>query len=988
MKRIALVLFVMCVQICVCVSAHAQSGATCTNPIPFGKNYSATIQGPCSVWYMGNTFDLPLSVKFYPANNSDKAPEIKLDLTCTPGVYEDEIACKLFCHNQSSYIPLPYTMTPTGKTDSEGHVYYELEIGEFYRDQLLRAGISYNIQVYVEVTYFGGGSINVVPDKLSQCMDTDKWLLLGVTRTVEANDNETYFVAPYASWTNDSIRYVWSGTQPAVVAIGTTCGFDPMDESDPHRLEVMEMDAQDTVKHSNAKILNMQSYALNTTNPAPGAMFYVKAVSDAPGTLKVEHIPAAELNVEAEELVYDQAANVRANDINALYAIPKSWTSATRFYTPTDRIFKMYIGTTPEFGKQDAIATYQFNKSEDGHWIGLTEADMTALRNQATDKYLYVRFECSDNTTVTPSTWTVSDCIGGSTPLEKNTTIAVGARSKVKYRIYYNDWKDGNITFTWGKTSLCKVLISGSCDIGTGNGEGIIAYDELKEGHQSYQLTAEEVSNWASSVDADGYIYMRFYTTVSGGGQMTITSTAPAEEDPEPEPEPETSFVIADGESKYLSDFGSEGTNSVEQITIEPGGQLNVDDSSIQIEELVIQADGTKSGQVHNAANLQAQHVYLEYILNSCGEFASPDRWYAISVPFEVEISEGISRTCDNKSLVSGTDFLIKEYNGALRATQGKGWSNKTEGTLEPGKFYMIGINGNCNHWRFEKKAGQPYEGNTHIAYNEYASSSAKDRGWNGLANTTLEYMRIAGLSSIDYIVLYNNCSGVYVTRLMEETELFVGQPFFIQTSAGGYLNLFYSDGYNPIPARYATAQTTAPLMHFTLTNEKGNTGTDHMYLTMHEDAVPDYTIGRDVARMSTDCKTAAQLWCTMSDNTQLSAHDIRQPDIVTTVDIGLFAPATGKYILDFSARSMDGYEVELLYNGVWVASLHNAQPVTLNLNAGSNSGYSLRVRCKIPASIGDAQRNDVQCTKFINDRQFYIQRGEHIYDAQGKKVK
>ncbi len=527
MKRFALSLLVMCVQICVCVSARAQAGSSCTSPIPFGKNYSATISEPCAVWYMGNTFDLPLTVKFYPENNSDKAPELKLDLTCTPGVYEDEIACKLFCHNQSAYIPLPYRITPDGKTDSEGHMYYELELGEFYRDQLLRAGISYNIQVYVEVTYFGGGSINVAPDKLSQCMDTDKWLLLGVTRTVEANDNETYFVAPYASWTNDSIRYVWSGTQPAVVAIGTTCGFDPMDESDPHSLEVMEMDAQDTVKHSNAKILNMQSYALNTTNPAPGAMFYVKAVSDAPGTLKVEHIPAAELNVEAEELVYDQSANVRANDINALYAIPKSWTSVTRFYTPTDRIFKMYIGTTPEFGKQDAIATYQFNKSEDGHWFGLTEADMTALRNQATDKYLYVRFECSDNTTVTPSTWTVSDCIGGSTPLEKNTTVAVGARSKVKYRIYYNDWKEGNITFTWGKTSLCKVLISGSCDIGTGNGEGIIAYDELKEGHQSYQLTAEEVSNWASSVDADGYIYLRFYTTASGGGQMTVTSTAP-----------------------------------------------------------------------------------------------------------------------------------------------------------------------------------------------------------------------------------------------------------------------------------------------------------------------------------------------------------------------------------------------------------------------------------------------------------------------------
>ena len=75
MRRFAL-LAVMCVQICVCVSVRAQLGSECTNPIPFGKDYSETISGPSTVWYMGNTFDLPLNVKFYPDNNSDPAPVI------------------------------------------------------------------------------------------------------------------------------------------------------------------------------------------------------------------------------------------------------------------------------------------------------------------------------------------------------------------------------------------------------------------------------------------------------------------------------------------------------------------------------------------------------------------------------------------------------------------------------------------------------------------------------------------------------------------------------------------------------------------------------------------------------------------------------------------------------------------------------------------------------------------------------------------------
>lgn len=987
MKRF--VLLIMCVQICVGVSVRAQQGSECTNPIPFGKNYNATISGPCTKWYVGNTFDLPLTVRFYPENNSDPAPEIKLDLSCTPGVYEDPIACSIFCSNQSSYIPLPYSITPSGKTDSEDHTYYELELGEFYRDQLLRAGISYNIEVFVEVIYQGGGSINITPDELfSQCMSTDKWLLLGVTRSVAANDEETYFVAPYANWTTDSIRYVWNGTQPATLAIGTTCDFSP-ETSDPHCLELVHMNAQDTLKHSNAKIIEMQTYAISTAHPVPGAMYYVKVVSDAPGTLTVEHIPEAELSVEAVELVYDQAAAVAANDLNTLYAIPNTWTSATRFDTPTDHIFKMYIGTAPEFGKQDAIATYQFNKDETGHWFGLTEAEMTALWQQTTDQYLYVRFECSAATTVTPSAWTVSDCIGSSTPAEKNTTVSLGARSKVKYRIYYNDWKNGNLAFTWDKTTLCKVMVSGSCAIGTTNDETLVAYAELKDDNLTYQVSAEDLSNWASAVDQDGYLYMRFYSNVAG--QMTLTSTAPAEVDPEPDPDPEpepaVSYVIADGESKNLSELDPAGTKSVTQIIVQPGGQLNVDDASIQIEELIIETNGSKSGQVHNGTNLHAQHVYLEYILTSCDAVASPSRWYAISVPFEVEINGGISRTCDDKTLVSGTDFLIKQYSGASRASQGKGWSNKTTGSLNAGQFYMLGIDGTCNRWRFEKKAGQPYEGGTHVAYSEYTSSNPLNEGWNGLANTMLEYMRMnMGLSGIDYIVLYNNCSGGYVTRLIEEINLCAGQPFFIQTAANGYFDFFFGSSPADMPARYASAQTTTPLMHFTLTDVTQSTG-DHMYLTLHEDAVPAYTIGRDVARMTTDCKTAAQLWCTMSDGTQLSAHGIEMPVVATTVNIELFAPAAGEYSLDLSTRSMDGYEVELMHNDERVATL-DAQPVTLALNAGTNSGYSLRISRKAPTGLGEAQSDKAQSTKVVENGVLYIIRDGVRYNAQGQRVK
>ena len=452
-------------------------------------------------------------------------------------------------------------------------------------------------------------------------------------------------------------------------------------------------------------------------------------------------------------------------------------------------------------------------------------------------------------------------------------------------------------------------------------------------------------------------------------------------------------IVIADGESRDLSDIDIEqgGTHFVEEIIVEPGGELNVDDSNIHIGNLVIVTDGTQSGQVHHGAeSINADHFYLEYILNPCGELASPDRWYAISVPFEVDIATGISRTCDSKTLVSGTDFLVKEYNGIWRALLGKGWSNKTKGSLNAGQFYMIGIDGTCNRWRFEKKAGKPYEGDTHVAYQEYNSNNNnEDAGWNGLGNTMLKYMRMnMGLSSIGYVVTYDNCFGRYVTRLIAEINLCVGQPFFIQASSDGYFDFFFGSGSANMPALYAT-QAATPMMHFTLTDETQSTGIDHMYLTMHEDADGTYTIGRDVARMTKDCKTAAQLWCSLSDGTELSAHGISIPETETVVPVTLFAPTKGEYLLNMSSRAMIDYQVELLFQDTYLATLFEGQPVTLNLNAGTNSGYAFRItRRNMPTGVETVQGNKVQSTKVLIDNHLYILRGEHVYDAQGKQVK
>lgn len=276
------------------------------------------------------------------------------------------------------------------------------------------------------------------------------------------------------------------------------------------------------------------------------------------------------------------------------------------------------------------------------------------------------------------------------------------------------------------------------------------------------------------------------------------------------------------------------------------------------------------------------------------------------------------------------------------------------------------------------------------VPFNSNPASNAKNTGWNGLGNTQLRYTSIADLANagLQYVLTYDNRYSNYVTHLISDIDLFVGQPFFIQASANGSFNFqtVSQNSTNNIPLR--AAKTQKPLMHFTLTNEKGDVGTDHLYLTLHDDATDTYTIGRDLARLSDECTTAAQLWCNTSDGTQLCAHGLTATATETIVPLGLFAPKQGEYQLELNTRAMEEYNVELLCQGAFMALLSDRQPVTLTLAKGTTNDYTLRLRRKVTTDVENVAAKLGGCQKMLIDGHLYILQGDHIYDAQGKMVK
>lgn len=455
---------------------------------------------------------------------------------------------------------------------------------------------------------------------------------------------------------------------------------------------------------------------------------------------------------------------------------------------------------------------------------------------------------------------------------------------------------------------------------------------------------------------------------------------------------PNGKIVVEDGEKVTIPD----GPTPPNVVIVEPGGQLNFETTSINLDTLIITSNGTQSGQINlGSGTVTAAHVFFDFIPEPGATTASPDKWYAFAVPFKVAM-DGVSRTCDDKTLVSGTDFLIKRYDSDKRAQTGNGWvTNLPTEPLDPGHFYMLGIDGTCNHWRFEKADGD-LEGPTSldlVPYGVDQYGQTANTGWNSVGNTQLEYssLDLSALLQDYYIYVYDNQLSKYI--LIGDPaalDLYVGQPFFIQVKENATIELNNSSNTSNtsnMPALRAPKQAT-PKMHFTLTNASKERDTDHMYLTLHEDATAHYSIGRDVARMSTSCITAAQLWCTMEDGTQLAAHGIAIPTKESVIDLNLYAPAQGTYLFEIITRAMDAYDVALLYQGGYVASLYDDQPIALDLDKGTTRDYAIRISRKMPTDITNTQSADGQCTKALIDGHMYIFQGGHVYDAQGKTVK
>ena len=520
MKKFFSALFV----VLLATNVMAQTGLTCDDPIPVDKNYRGTVDGPCTLWYTANTYDLPLHVYFSPNNlNSTVSPEVIVDLTCTPGVYEDSKVDSLLNMVSDFGVEFPVEfmcdlVVRNGKNE------WDLAINQSYRDQLAEFGVTYNVQAFIKVVYYEGGTISLTPDTVfSSCIENAHYLQLADSVDIEANDSSRVFMIPYADWQNDSIRFVWTGEKPAQVWLATMdCEFKP-DASSGYVWDNYEVNTDTPYKlYSNQMKDAIKKYQ-------SGGLFYGKILSSAPGKLVVEKIPMAPVKGGATLLEYGKSVKIGSND-NTLYCFPRTW-SATQFLSSEQVAVSMYVSNQPDFITSseyaNVLGTYAFDWVEGLRALYLSNADLDIITSQLNDNYVYVRFQSSVATTITPSVWKASECVINSISIKPNETFTVVDNSNVIYRFKYNDFAGYGFVLKWVHDFYTlPTYIADTCSFMLTTADShVLKYSNIID-NGKMTIKPDVYAGWENRVDADGYLYVRFNATDMG--EVTFVTDKPA----------------------------------------------------------------------------------------------------------------------------------------------------------------------------------------------------------------------------------------------------------------------------------------------------------------------------------------------------------------------------------------------------------------------------------------------------------------------------
>ena len=417
-------------------------------------------------------------------------------------------------------------------------------------------------------------------------------------------------------------------------------------------------------------------------------------------------------------------------------------------------------------------------------------------------------------------------------------------------------------------------------------------------------------------------------------------------------------------------------------VSVAPGCTLRVnsfgistDFSNNQSGQLKLEKSIDPNTSEEISGVVEADEAYIDITLgkNIQGVAADPNQWHAFTVPFPVDVINGIYDTNNNK-LTNEVHYAIMDYHGDIRAKGQYAWK-KYRGVLVPGTFYLMTVDGNHQTFRFKKLKDAALVAENLKKLTAYSDNGNEnlDKGWNGVGNPTLMY----GTVNHNVLILDPE-SYTYNGYQPNEKQFTVGTPFFIQVAEEGKMSML-----SEVPASIAPIRNSSTLVQNIKLLLANDNYADYLYISASESATNDYEIGKDLLKMSMTTAPSVPQIAAKAYGTQLCMIDVPAINDEIAVELNLYAPIEGEYRM--SIHENEDIELYLLHHGKIVHRL-SSHETTIGLQQGSNAGYSILVRKPTTTNTQSIHTSHDNIDKIMYDNQLIIIHNGNNYDIMGRK--
>lgn len=450
----------------------------------------------------------------------------------------------------------------------------------------------------------------------------------------------------------------------------------------------------------------------------------------------------------------------------------------------------------------------------------------------------------------------------------------------------------------------------------------------------------------------------------------------------------------------------SEDRSGYGDLHVEKEGHVFLNGGELKVNKFILDAtlndivngQEAKSGQVTNPTRLDIiETAYFDLDMDPDGQVTFG--WYDFTVPFDVNISNGIFRLNNDGSttpLVSGRDFIVTYYDEARRAAGQKGWVQMNgSAQLTAGVAYSITLDDEVTQntirfvWNKQHSIGASYT--TPVTRSNNGTTT--NRGWNGIGNGTLTHTQLQGLPANTKVQMYDHSTKSFRAVDAADYTYAVGTAFFYQAPENpSPVVQTKADGTLLLPLRAPQYENrTVNEFRLTLTEESTAREVDVLYVSASEEATGEYTVGHDLLKMASANEVSiAQIWAT---NGKLQLCDIEMPLINNNAicDLGLNAPKEGAYILEIQ-RAPEDAMLYLTYEGraIWNLSY---SPYVFDLAKGTTEGYGLKLYAnpapQVATGVDEMDAEAQTMRKVMIDNVLYIITPDGaMYDVTGKSIK